>query len=273
MAWYEKTQLGVKTDYIHAYDPGLLCPLERREGREALELTGAPLPFHGVDIWHNYEVSWLDPHGKPRVAIARITVPADSPCLIESKSMKLYFNSLNQHRFTDLQAVIDCASADLSHSAGASVRVELLPVNAVYSLTTLEGECLDDLPLRDCDFTPNPGHLKADRSQHVEECLHSNLLRSNCPVTGQPDWGSVQIRYAGPRIDREGLLRYLVSFREHNDFHEQCVERIFRDVLAHCHPARLTIFACYTRRGGLDINPWRSNAEAAPGFVPRLPRQ
>jgi 7-cyano-7-deazaguanine reductase len=273
MAWYEKTQLGVKTDYIHAYDPGLLCPLERREGREALQLTDAPLPFHGVDIWHNYEVSWLDPHGKPQVAIARIIVPADSPCLIESKSMKLYFNSLNQHRFADRQAVIDCAAADLSHSAGAGVTVELLPVNRAYHLVTLEGTCLDDLPLEGCDFTPNPGHLKANSSECVEETLHSHLLRSNCPVTGQPDWGSVQIRYSGPKIDREGLLRYLISFREHNDFHEQCVERIYRDIQQRCAPAQLTVFACYTRRGGLDINPWRSNAKPLPDSLPRLSRQ
>ena len=272
MAWYEKTQLGQKTDYIHAYDTGLLCPLVRKEGRDALGLT-ADLPFHGVDIWHNYEVSWLDGQGKPCVAIARITVPADSPCLIESKSMKLYFNSLNQHRFADRQAVIDCVSADLSHSSGGNVRVELLPVNEPHALTTLAGDCLDDLPLQDCDFQPNPGHLRVQPGEAVAEILHSNLLRSNCPVTGQPDWGSVQIQYRGPKIDREGLLHYLISFREHNDFHEQCVERIFRDILTQCRPEQLTVFACYTRRGGLDINPWRSNFQPVPARLPRLARQ
>lgn len=272
MAWYEKTLLGQKTDYIHAYDAGLLCPLPRREGRDALGLAG-PLPFHGVDIWHNYEVSWLDPHGKPQVAIARIVVPADSPCLIESKSMKLYFNSLNQHRFADREAVAATVAADLSHASGGRVTVGLLPVNRPYTTALLAGDCLDDLPLSDCDFHPNTAHLRVTGGRVVEETLHSNLLRSNCPVTGQPDWGSVQLSYRGPCIDREGLLRYLVSFREHNDFHEQCVERIFRDVLACCRPESLTVFACYTRRGGLDINPWRSNAEPAPAVLPRLARQ
>jgi len=271
MAWYEQTQLGKKTDYLSAYDPGLLCPLDRREGRNALGLT--ELPFQGVDIWHNYEVSWLDAQGKPQVAIARIAVPADSPYLIESKSMKLYFNSLNFRRFDDRYAVTACVETDLGRAAQARVQVTLLPVHGAGGADILPGDCLDDLPLRDCAYHPDAALLRADAGCPVEETLHSHLLRSNCPVTGQPDWGSVVLHYRGPRIDREALLRYLISFREHNDFHEQCVERIFRDVLKQCRPEALTVYACYTRRGGLDINPWRSNCLPAPDHLPRTARQ
>ncbi|PLX82923.1 MAG: NADPH-dependent 7-cyano-7-deazaguanine reductase QueF [Desulfuromonas sp.] len=267
--------LGKTTTYASAYDPGLLCPVPRRLKRDELGLEGE-LPFSGYDIWNAYELSWLTERGKPVVAIGEVLVPCESPNLIESKSFKLYLNSINQTRFPSQDEVCRVLTDDLSRAAGAPVRVSLQP-NALLSgcaLESLPGECIDDLDIAIDDYRLNPELLEAaaDPQEQVSESLHSHLLKSNCLVTGQPDWGSVLVRYQGGRIDREALLRYLVSFREHNEFHEQCVERVFTDLLRFCSPEKLTVYARYTRRGGLDINPFRSNFEVdIPNL--RLPRQ
>lgn len=266
--------LGQATDYPVRYTPSLLFPITRREGRDAIGLTGDCLPFHGVDIWTHYEVSWLDAGGKPCVAVAEIRVPATSPCLIESKSLKLYFNSLNFHRFESSADFLRCVEMDLGAAAQALVTVGLvLPhEHEQLAIGDLNGECLDGLPLQCSEFVLNPETLVADEGRVVEETLHSHLLRSNCPVTNQPDWGSVMIHYRGAAIDHTGLLAYLVSYRSHADFHEQCVERIFMDITRRCRPESLTVYARYTRRGGLDINPFRSSAQVLPPLL-RLFRQ
>ncbi|MFC4728998.1 NADPH-dependent 7-cyano-7-deazaguanine reductase QueF [Coralloluteibacterium thermophilus] len=265
------SSLGRETPYPTRYQPELLFPIPRATGRAAIGIAGTP-PFHGVDIWNGYELSWLDARGKPHVAVATFSVPATSSHLIESKSFKLYLNSLNAHVVTDAEAVRALLARDLSAAAGAPVTVELVPAARfdACALAPLEGDPIDDADVAiDSYGPPQPAFLAADAGCRVEETLVSHLLKSNCPVTGQPDWASVQVRYAGPRIDRAGLLRYLVSFREHADFHEQCVERIFCDLQRHCGPERLSVYARYTRRGGLDINPFRSSA---PGEVPPNPR-
>jgi len=248
--------LGRAVDYPRGYDPSLLFPIPRAHGRAGLGIAdGDALPFDGMDRWHAYELGWLDARGKPAVATATITVPAASPQLIESKSLKLYLNSLNAERFDDADAVRARIAGDLSQAAGAPVAVAFgLPPMA----TGDDAVVIDALDI-DCDAydAPRPEFLAADNGDIADETLRSDLLKSNCPVTGQPDWASVRIAYRGPRIDRAGLLRYLVSFREHAGFHEQCVERIFVDLLARCRPEALAVEARYTRRGGLDINPWR----------------
>lgn len=268
----DRLLLGRETDYPQRYAPELLFPIPRREGRAALGLRGEP-PFRGVDLWTHYEVSWLDAQGKPCVAIAEIRVPAESPSLIESKSMKLYFNSLNFERFATADAFLDVVGRDLSAAAGAPVAVELLSAaTGAAGIAPLPGDCLDELEVACSDFEVNPALLRADPARPVAESLHSHLLRSRCPVTHQPDWASVLVSYEGPAIDRAGLLAYLVSYRNQADFHEHCVERIFMDIRERCGALQLTVYARYTRRGGLDINPWRSTG---PGLPPRLrqPRQ
>ena len=260
----DQLPLGKATVYKSEYDPGLLCPVPRKLKRDEIGLTGA-LPFHGVDIWNAYEMSWLTRKGKPVVAMGEFRVPCESPCLIESKSFKLYLNSFNQTRCDDFDAVHTLMVQDLSDAVGAPVGVRLIGEQEFAGATfgTLPGECLDDQDVAIAGYALDPALLEgaADTARPVEEDLHSHLLKSNCLVTDQPDWGSVLIRYRGGRIDRQALLRYLVSFRLHNEFHEQCVERIFADLLRFCRPERLTVYARYTRRGGLDINPWRSNFE------------
>lgn len=270
----QDSALGRDTVYPQGYDAGLLFPIPRSQGRNALGL-GETLPFHGVDIWNGYELSWLEPSGKPRIAIARFSIPANSPNLIESKSFKLYLGSFAATSMASVAALRERLVQDLSAVAGAAVDVELtLPAQFPEErISALRGECIDET---DASIThygpPRPEFLVADGAHLVAETLVSHLLKSNCPVTGQPDWASVQIDYAGPRIERAALLRYLVSFREHSDFHEQCVERIFCDLTARCAPQRLSVYARYTRRGGLDINPWRSSAPGHPSN-PRLARQ
>ncbi|PRH81922.1 NADPH-dependent 7-cyano-7-deazaguanine reductase QueF [Arenimonas caeni] len=267
----EASQLGKPTAYGSDYDPGLLFPIPRAQARAALGL-GEDLPFVGADLWNAYELSWLDGRGKPRVALAELRVPAASPNLVESKSLKLYLGSYAMARFTDTDALRAQLVADLSAAAGAPVSVVLTPAgsNNVALIENLEGDVIDDLPIEVSHYgPPRPDFLSADPELKADEVLVSHLLRSNCPVTGQPDWASVQIRYAGPRIARDGLLRYLVSYRQHSDFHESCVERIFMDILGRCAPTRLAVYARYTRRGGLDINPFR----ATPGLpLPGNPR-
>ncbi|MBW3551426.1 MAG: NADPH-dependent 7-cyano-7-deazaguanine reductase QueF [Proteobacteria bacterium] len=259
--------LGRAVDYPREYDASLLFPIARTLGRGEIGLGGAALPFVGVDRWHAYELGWLDARGKPRVGTASFEVPADSPHLIESKSLKLYLNSFNATRFDSDDEVLARIGADLSRAAGAAVVVSSgLPRLDPHQLN----DAIDGLDVGiDHYGPPRAEFLQADSDQVVEETLGSALLKSNCPVTGQPDWARVVIGYRGPRLDRAGLLRYLVSFRDHCEFHEQCVERIFTDLLARTRPAALSVEARYTRRGGLDINPWR----ATPGWARPQPRR
>ena len=253
--------LGKPAVYQAQYDPSLLFPIARQGKRDELGISGT-LPFFGIDIWNAYELSWLNLRGKPQVAIATVTVPADSPNIIESKSFKLYLNSFNQTKLTNSDALLDLLRADLSAGFGAPVQIALTAADAFVQVKMgeLEGLLLDRLDIEVTHYTPDATLLQADAQlPAVEETLVSHLLKSNCLVTGQPDWGSVQIHYVGAQINQEGLLKYLIGFREHNEFHEQCVERIFMDVLRQCKPQKLAVYARYTRRGGLDINPWRSN--------------
>ncbi len=267
--------LGKTTEYRSEYDPQLLCPFPRQVKRDVIGVTGS-LPFSGYDIWNAYEISWLNLKGKPIVAMGEFHFPCESPNLIESKSFKLYLNSFNQSRFADFSVVEEQMQTDLSAAAGAPVRIRLLNSDsfAGEQIQRLPGECLDGLEIEITEYSLDPSLLEngADPAQPVTESLHSHLLKSNCLVTNQPDWGSVLIRYCGGKIDREALLRYLVSFRQHNEFHEQCVERIFVDLLRYCQPQQLTVYARYTRRGGLDINPFRSNFETQIANL-RLARQ
>ncbi|WP_295996050.1 NADPH-dependent 7-cyano-7-deazaguanine reductase QueF [Rugamonas sp.] len=257
--------LGKTSAYRTDYAPELLFPIARQGKRDELGLSGT-LPFFGVDIWNAYEISWLNLRGKPQVAIARITVPADSPNIVESKSFKLYLNSYNQTRLASVDALKALLLQDLSAGFGANVHITLtLPDDfGQLKMGELDGVSLDRLDIDVDSYNPAPELLRANHDEApVEEKLLSHLLKSNCLVTGQPDWASVQIHYAGPQIDQESLLRYLIGFREHNEFHEQCVERIFTDILRQCAPQQLAVYARYTRRGGLDINPWRSNFSTA----------
>ncbi|MFA9216987.1 MAG: NADPH-dependent 7-cyano-7-deazaguanine reductase QueF [Sphingomonadaceae bacterium] len=257
--------LGKTSAYRTDYAPELLFPIARQGKRDELGLTGT-LPFFGVDIWNAYEISWLNQRGKPQVAIARITVPADSPNIIESKSFKLYLNSFNQTKLDSVVALKTLLQQDLSQGFGATVHISLTQPEEFGMLTMgeLDGLLLDRLDVEIDNYSPAPQLLRANADEApVEEKLVSHLLKSNCLVTGQPDWASVQIHYAGPQIEQESLLKYLIGFREHNEFHEQCVERIFTDILRQCQPHQLAVYARYTRRGGLDINPWRSNFSTA----------
>lgn len=257
--------LGKPVAYKAEYDPSLLFPIARQPKRDELGIGGT-LPFFGIDIWNAYEVSWLNLRGKPQVAIASVTVPADSPNIIESKSFKLYLNSFNQTRLAGADALLELLRADLSTGFGAPILIALTTPDAFSKLGMgeLDGMLLDRLDIEVSEYTPNASLLQADHDvPEVEETLLSHLLKSNCPVTGQPDWASVQIQYVGAPIDQEGLLKYLIGFRQHNEFHEHCVERIFMDLLRRCKPQKLAVYARYARRGGIDINPWRSNFTSA----------
>jgi 7-cyano-7-deazaguanine reductase len=264
--------LGKATEYREIYAPDLLQAVPRSMNRVELNLT-TELPFFGTDRWNGYELSWLNSKGKPHVAIMRCEVPVSSLNLIESKSFKLYLNSFNQSHFDNIESVVDTLTADLSQCAGEKVKVMLFkPAEfSQMQISSFDAVSIDDLDIEIKDYQLAPSILHADGEQ-VEESLTSDLLKSNCLITNQPDWGSVFIRYQGQQINHEGLLRYLISFRQHNEFHEQCVERIFCDIMAHCKPNKLSVYARYTRRGGLDINPFRSNFEQIYPEV-RLARQ
>ena len=263
----EQSELGKASRYVDHYDASLLFPLPRADKRAELGL-GEAMPFFGADIWTAYELSWLNARGKPQLALAHITVPCESPNIIESKSFKLYLNSFNNTVFADEQAVLACLREDLAQalwrgaSAPGSVGVRLLGPDWFdrEPVHELDGLSLDRMDVECRRYTPAPDLLSVlPGDAPVSEVLVSNLLKSNCLVTGQPDWGSVQISYTGDAIAQEGLLQYLVSFRNHNEFHEQCVERIFMDIWTRCKPLKLTVYARYTRRGGLDINPFRTS--------------
>lgn len=262
--------LGRHVDYPREYDASLLFPIPRALGRGHIGIDDEALPFTGIDRWHAYELSWLDNHGRPRIATATFEVPADSPQLVESKSLKLYLNSFNATRFDSDEAVRQRIAEDLSRAAGAPVQVRsgLPPIDDSGGAVSID----DEVTAIDCYGPPDATLLHADDAQVVSETLTSAVLKSNCPVTGQPDWARVTIAYRGPRLNRAALLRYLVSFRDHAEFHEQCVERIFNDLAARARPQLLSVEARYTRRGGLDINPWRATPgtpRPAPGRDPR----
>ena len=254
--------LGKSSDYIDQYSPQLLFPIARAAKWRELGLTASTLPFKGVDLWTCYELSWLTPRGKPVVAIGEFSIPSDSPNIIESKSFKLYLNSLNQTAFVHGDAVRQTLEKDLSAVAGAPVAVRVRSLGEVTAegFASLPGVCVDELDIAFSDYAhPRPELLRCNSEEVVEEALHSHLLKSNCPVTGQPDWGSVVVDYCGPALNHASFLAYLVSFRQHQDFHEHCVERIFLDLQRLLRPQRLTVYARYVRRGGLDINPYRSS--------------
>ncbi len=255
--------LGKATQYLAEYDAALLCPFPRQLKRDEIGVKG-PLPFQGEDIWNGYEISWLNLRGKPQVAMGEFRFSCNSHSLIESKSFKLYLNSFNQTKFSSTEHVEETMRRDLGAACGAEVFVALRPLSSASScvFAELPGRCIDDLDIEVSSYDLCSTLLAgAAAPELVEEELHSHLLKSNCLVTNQPDWGSVLVRYRGGKIDPEALLRYLISFREHNEFHEQCVERIFVDLMRHCRPEKLSVYARYTRRGGLDINPFRSNFE------------
>ena len=281
MSTPEHSQLGKASSYADQYDASLLFPIPRLAKRLEIGVGAAP-PFFGADLWTAFELSWLNLRGKPQLALAHFTVPCETPNIIESKSFKLYLNSFNNTRFMDAAEVQARLRADLSEAAwrGAaqpsSVGVKLVLPEGFdrEQVHELDGLSLDRLDVECTRYTPAPDLLSAAFDDGpVSEVLTSNLLKSNCLVTGQPDWGSVRIAYSGPQIEQEGLLQYLVSFRNHNEFHEQCVERIFMDVWTRCKPVKLTVYARYTRRGGLDINPFRtSHPQGLPANV-RTARQ
>ncbi|WP_410209301.1 NADPH-dependent 7-cyano-7-deazaguanine reductase QueF [Aquirhabdus sp.] len=268
--------LGEETVYPDHYNPALLFPIARAEGRALLGATYPETVNQGVDIWHIFELSWLDQSGKPIVAVGRMALPANSLYLIESKSLKLYFNSLNFETFADPDAFLAVVIKDLSAAAHAPVQLELLGVDELATHLP-QGIYLDELAT-----TPSPAPTEPDASllklddrasEIVEETLYSNLLRSNCPVTGQPDWGTVFIRYRGAKLCQSSLLTYIISYRKHSGFHEQCVEQIFADIWQHLKPEALAVHAQYTRRGGLDINPCRTSDLHWLPQVTRLARQ
>lgn len=266
--------LGRVTRYPERFDPGLLYPMERAAGRTGPVAAGSP-GLHGADLWVAYELSWLAPGGVPRVAIAEFEVPCDSPRLIESKSLKLYLNSCNQTVFAGPEALRRQLAADLSAAAGAPVAVRLYSL-ADYGrrgLAAPPGLSIDAAEVADPPPQPCPERLRALPGAVVSEVLHSDLLKTNCPVTGQPDWATLVVAYRGPPIDRGALLAYVISLRHHSDFHEHCVERIFGDLWQRVRPEQLLVAARYTRRGGIEINPWRSSRPGAAAPGGRLPRQ
>ncbi len=262
--------LGHAVNYPKTYDASVLFAIERANNRANL----GPLPdWHGSDIWTAYELSWLNPKGKPVVAMGLFTVPHNTPRLIESKSFKLYLNSFNESRFDSLEQVISIMQKDLEAACGGPMGIKITPLQPGQTelCAALSGESIDDQDVEITHYHPTPGLLRCDPTRTATEALTSDLLKSNCPVTGQPDWGSVQITYTGPKIDRAALLQYIVSLRQHNEFHEHCVETLFCDIWRECKPVALTVYARYTRRGGLDINPWRSShpVELAAQRTPR----
>ena len=257
----EHSPLGKSSEYIATYTPSLLFPIPRTAKWAELGLTAETLPYQGVDFWNCYELSWLLPSGKPVVAIGEFCIPADSPNIIESKSFKLYLNSLNQTPFASQDELVSVLEKDLTAAAGKPVGVRIRSLKDIEAegIVAVPGVCVDDLDVTISSYDrPQPELLRCDESQVIEEALHSHLLKSNCPVTSQPDWGSVAVEYRGAALDHASFLAYIVSFRQHSDFHEQCVERIFMDLQRLLKPEKLTVYARYVRRGGLDINPYRS---------------
>jgi len=277
----EQSQLGKASAYVDQYDASLLFPIPRAGKRAEIGISGSA-PFFGADMWTAFEVSWLNNRGKPQVALVHFAIPCESVNIVESKSFKLYLNSFNNTRFADASEVLARLRADINEAVWRGgivqstvgvklIAPELFDNEPIYEL---DGLSLDRLDVECTRYQPAPDLLTAAHDEApVSEVLVSNLLKSNCLVTGQPDWGSVQISYSGPQIEQEGLLQYLVSFRNHNEFHEQCVERIFMDIWTRCKPIKLAVYARYTRRGGLDINPFRTSHPQALPLNTRTARQ
>lgn len=251
-------ELGKQSTYDAHYNPDKLLAITRKPKRKEIGVPDV-LPFWGYDIWNHYEVSWLNQKGKPQVAMAEIIYPCDSSNIIESKSMKLYFNSLNNTQFRDIPEVQTLVQDDISKRIGCKSQVKIIPLpsSASITLSAFNGHNIDHLDIEVQNYTVSPDLLSTEE-ETVHETVYSDLLKSNCLVTGQPDWASIQIEYRGKKINHENLLKYIISYRNHNEFHEQCIERIFMDIMLHCQPRTLTIYGRYTRRGGLDINPIRS---------------
>lgn len=271
----ENNPLGKSSAYIDSYDPTLLFPISRAESWKSVGIERNTLPFFGEDIWNGYEISWLNDKGIPQVAMAEFRLPATSPFLIESKSFKLYLNSYNQTKFANKETVALRMAKDLSAAAGGQVKVAILPLTHAFPAEP-KSVCIDNLDISMDKYELDPGVLKladGDEAGEFEGILVSHLLKSNCPVTGQPDWGSIYIEYKGSHIDEKSLLTYLVSLRTHQDFHEQCVERTFWDIWNACQPESLTVYARYVRRGGLDINPMRSSDKSRKAVNFRTIRQ
>jgi 7-cyano-7-deazaguanine reductase len=266
--------LGKHTVYPQTYNPSLLFPVSRQENRERIGILSERLPFFGFDHWRGYELSWLQAGGKPTAVLADILVPCDSPFLVESKSMKLYFNSLNQHSFDTMAAAQVCMTSDLSKAAGAPVQVVLHDHQShlLHTEDMSDIVLLDDLDIQIESYQPDPGLLTTE-DVTATEALGSHLFRSNCPITSQPDWGSIVIRYRGRRINHQSLLAYIVSYRQHEGFHEHCVEQIFQEIMQMCAPDQLTVSINFLRRGGLEINPLRSTGPVSVEALPRLLRQ
>lgn len=259
----DKLTLGKTIEYKDKYDASLLQAVPRSLNRDDLKL-GETLPFDGVDLWNGYEISWLNSKGKPQVVLAEFEFPVDSPNIVESKSFKLYLNSFNQTKFDSIESVHQHFVEDLTRCCGSKVTVRLSPLSSATTIAPMPGESIDELDIEIDNYQLDSTLLSSDSNENVSETLCSDLLKSNCLITSQPDWASIYIRYQGPKICRESLLRYLISFRSHNEFHEQCVERIFCDLITQCAIEKLSVYARYTRRGGLDINPFRSNYETIP---------
>tara|TARA_B110000879_G_scaffold178546_1_gene233844 strand:- start:55 stop:885 length:831 start_codon:yes stop_codon:yes gene_type:complete len=267
--------LGKHSQYIDTYSPNLLFPLLRSEKRLELGIETDQLPFTGQDYWTGYEISWLNLKGKPEITLAEFIFPCQSSHLVESKSFKLYLNSFNQSVFSSSEDVLERMQIDLSAACRATVNVQFITEEEIcqHGIQSLPGICLDTLDIECNQYQINPNFIKTKQNMVVNEVLFSNLLKSNCLVTGQPDWGSVWIEYSGYQLDKEALLKYIISFRNHNEFHEQCVERIFNDLMTQAKCENLSVYARYTRRGGLDINPFRSTHLIEPKNKHRLFRQ
>jgi len=261
----DQSELGKKAEYDPHYNPDKLFPIPRKLNREKINVP-TKLPFYGFDIWNHYEVSWLNQKGKPVVGLAEIIYNCESPNIIESKSMKLYFNSFNNTQIKNADVLQSIVTKDLSARVGAEVIVKIIPVadfKQEHVFQGFQGECIDELDI-DCSvYTIDPTFLHTEETS-ADEILYTDLMKSNCLVTNQPDWGSVQIAYRGKKINRAGLLRYIVSFRNCNEFSEQCIERIYMDIMKYCQPENLAVYGRFTRRGGLDINPYRSSQKAHP---------
>jgi 7-cyano-7-deazaguanine reductase len=264
MSDYRFTELGKETRYSDFYDPSLLCPIPRVKARQSKDKA---LPFVGIDLWTAYELSWLNLDGLPQMAIVEFMIPCDSESIVESKSFKLYLNSFIQTQFASMEAIHSQLVNDLSAATGAVVNVvlyEIAEYQGIQPVSEPKGLCIDRQSLVIDTYSPDPTLLATESNKQVSETLYSHLLKTNCPVTDQPDWASIYIFYKGSKIDRAGLLKYIVSYRQHQDFHEQCVEQIFVDIMSACSPTELSVYARYLRRGGLDINPFRSNHSAHP---------
>ena len=274
MAIKKNSPLGTQTCYPKSYNPTLLFPIPRKKGRDSIGIK-KNIKFYGVDIWNAYEVSWLDSKGKPLVATAQISFQCDTKNIIESKSLKLYLNSMNQMKFESKDEILSFIKNDITKCAEGNVKIILTELKDLYEqgFSSFSGLLLDDLDITVDSYDPNPFLLAAKKDAGpISETLYSHLLKTNCPVTNQPDWASIMIRYTGQPIDKICLLRYIISYRNQQDYHEQCVERIYSDIFAYCAPIELEVYARYTRRGGLDINPYRSSKKIDPPLI-RISRQ